>query len=107
MLLWLRIGFLHPVVPVVLLVALSDALGRGGQVNVDTVFLLGLVLLVTPLVSAVATGVTVRRVAVSGAAKAGMVSVTLVVGIVAAFVGSFAWADAMEMACEGRYECPM
>lgn len=65
------------------------------------------VLALSPVASGVLTSSSLRKLLLPRHARAALVGLSVIVGAAAAVGGFFLWYDAIEIACEGRYECPL
>lgn len=107
---WFRILAVHPFALVIVAVAASYCLAWKASPGADTaddVWPLLYVLALSPVLSAVLTGRMLRGSSTSRLARSGLIVLSLAVGAAVAFVGVLPWYDAIEIACQGRYECPL
>jgi hypothetical protein len=107
---WLRLLVIHPLALVVVAVAPSYFLAWKASPGADTaddVWPFLYLLAISPLLSTLFTGRMLLHSSVSARARAALVVLSLGAGIAAAFVGVVLWYDAIEIACQGRYECPL
>lgn len=105
--LWARALLVHPLAVVVPAVLLSYALAQEGESRVGDVWVLLYALALAPVASAVLTYVMVRKPRLPRHARGTFVALSFAAGVAAAVGGVFLWNDAIEIACEGRYECPL
>lgn len=105
--LWTRILVVHPVALVVPAVVLSYLLALRGERHADDVWPVLFLILLSPLASAGLTIRFLRPLGLSRRTRDGLVALSLAAGLAAAFVGVLLWWDAIEIACENRYECPL
>jgi len=105
--LWVRVLFVHPVALVLPAVVLSYSFAQQGESRLEEVGLMLLLLASAPLVSALLTYVALRNWLLPRHARGAFAALSFVAGLAVAFGGFFLWYDAIEIACEGRYECPL
>jgi hypothetical protein len=103
---WLRAGVLHPVLFVAPWAALCHLLAAREGSSLNDVAWGFEVVPLAALASFVATVVMTARQSLTTAERALAVLLGLVAGGVALVLGFLAWADAADVACHGRYECP-
>ena len=105
---WLRILVVHPVALVGPDVVLSYLLATGKDDEaVSNVGVMLYVLALAPLAAAMLTWAMLRKRDVSRPARSRFAALSFVFGVGVAFLGFLLWLDAIEIACNGGYECPL
>jgi hypothetical protein len=105
---WLRTLIVHPLALVAPAVALSSVLARGKDSTATSdVWVMLYVLALAPILSTVLTLAMLRSKRMSRHQKANFVVLGFGAGIGAAVLGAVLWWDAVGIACDGRYECPL
>jgi hypothetical protein len=107
---WLRILLVHPFALVLVAVVASYYLAWKASPGADTaddVWPFLYLLALAPLVSVLLTGQMLLRSSTSSRGRARLIVLYFVVGVAAASLGVVLWFDAIGIACQGRYECPL